>query len=70
MDEAASAKVWRRGGNTKQNEDGSVPGSIDIAWVSTPVPASASLSVGYNDFDIILDHFPRVFQLHPTPHVP
>ena len=21
-----------------------------------------------NDFDIILDHFPRVFQLHPTPH--
>ena len=24
----------------------------------------------YNDFDIILDHFPRVFQLHPTPHAP
>ena len=25
-------------------------------------------AVEYNDFDIILDHFPRVFQLHPTPH--
>ena len=24
----------------------------------------------YNDFDIILDHFPRVFQLHPIPHAP
>ena len=24
--------------------------------------------MAYNGFDIILDHFPRVFQLHPTPH--
>ena len=22
----------------------------------------------YNDFDIILDHFSRVSQLHPNPH--
>ena len=28
----------------------------------------AHLKKLYNDFDIILDHFPRVFQLHPTPH--
>ena len=29
---------------------------------------STSFMTWYNDFDIILDHFPRVFQLHPTPH--
>ena len=22
----------------------------------------------YGNFDIILDHFPRISQLHPTPH--
>ena len=30
--------------------------------------AEATVKGVYNDFDIILDHFPRVFQLHPTPH--
>ena len=24
----------------------------------------------YGNFDIILDRFPRVSQLHPTPHAP
>ena len=31
------------------------------------VSAGAS-DVMYGNFDIILDHLPRVFQLHPTPH--
>lgn len=45
-----SANVWRRKGNTKQNEDGSVPGNIEIAWVSTPIPASTNLSVGESKY--------------------
>ena len=46
VDISPKASMWRRGGRTRQNEDGSVPGSLHIAWVSTPVPPSVQLTSG------------------------
>ena len=50
--------------------------TTDVAATTAKVRVNLDLNdkwaefAGYNDFDIILDHFPRVFQLNPTPHAP
>ena len=33
-----------------------------------PYPIIVGAVVVYGNFDIIWDHFPRILQLHPTPH--
>ena len=43
----------------------------DYSWTGkTLVLHGADQHAPYNDFDIILDHFSRTAQLHPTPHAP
>ena len=44
VDISPSARMWRRGGRTRQNEDGSTPGDLHLAWVSSPVPMSLRLA--------------------------
>ena len=46
VDESTGSKMWQRAGHTKQNEDGSVPGTLRLAYVSSAVPASLELTAG------------------------
>jgi hypothetical protein len=40
-----SATMWRRAGHTKQNENGSIPGNIDIAYVNTAILNETTVAV-------------------------
>ena len=45
-DESPTADMWQRVGVTKQNENGSTPGVIRLAYVSTRVPTHVHLTQG------------------------
>ena len=68
-----SLRPWLRSGrNPDQRTDGGlateyVP-ATDASLARGLAGFGGVIGLMYNDFDIILDRFSRVFQLHPTPH--
>ena len=50
-----------------RDERGGLP---HVLLYECPVPANSETGKYNNNFEIILDHFSRIYQLHPTPHSP
>ena len=44
--------------------------ALAVAVCAAAGAADALDNGAYGNFDIIFDHFPRISQLHPTPHAP